>query len=153
VSSFQPPPTYALPILIEEQSGIATFNPIWIKWFIDFAKNASSGGAGSVTSVGMSVPTEFNVAGSPVTTTGTLAVSKATQSANRVWAGPASGAAAQPTFRALVAADIPAGGGLVKDTYINEEFTIPLYYQLIVYQSITLIGTASLIIIGTVVII
>lgn len=31
-----------------------------------------------------------------------------TQTANRVWAGPTTGAAAVPTFRALVAADIPA---------------------------------------------
>src|SRR6185369_13115807 len=64
---------------------------------------------GSVTSVALTVPAEFSVAGSPVTTSGTLAVSKATQSANTVWAGPTSGSAAAPAFRALVAADIPAG--------------------------------------------
>jgi hypothetical protein len=55
------------------------------------------------------MPTEFSVSGSPVTSTGTLAVSKATQSANRVYAGPSSGGAAAPTFRAVVAADLGSG--------------------------------------------
>lgn len=65
------------------------------------------GGSGTVTSVALTVPSVFSVAGSPITSSGTLAVSLATQSANRVWAGPATGADAAPTFRALVAADIP----------------------------------------------
>lgn len=72
-------------------------------------------GAGTITiastrvsSVAMTVPPEFTVTGSPITSSGTLAVAKATQLANRVWAGPTTGAAAQPTFRALVAADLPA---------------------------------------------
>lgn len=63
-------------------------------------------GSGTVTSVAMTVPAEFSIAGSPITTSGTLAVSKANQNANLVWAGPTSGAAAAPSFRALVAADI-----------------------------------------------
>lgn len=75
------------------------------------AASSGSGGSGTVTSVGLTVPAEFSVSGSPVTTSGTLAVSKANQSANLVYAGPSSGAAAAPTFRSLVAADIP--GGLV----------------------------------------
>ena len=69
------------------------------------------GPAGSVVSVGLTAPTEFTVSGSPVTTSGTLALTKATQSPNLVYAGPASGSAGVPTFRALVAADIPGGGG------------------------------------------
>lgn len=64
--------------------------------------------SGTVSSVAMSVPSIMSVAGSPVTTTGTLAVSLATQTANTVWCGPTTGAAATPTFRALVAADLPA---------------------------------------------
>jgi hypothetical protein len=55
----------------------------------------------------MTVPTEFSVSGNPVTAAGTLAVTKATQTANLVWAGPTTGSPAQPTFRSLVAADIP----------------------------------------------
>lgn len=64
-------------------------------------------GKGSVSSVALTVPGILSVSGSPVTTTGTLAVSLATQSANTVFAGPASGGAATPTFRALVSSDIP----------------------------------------------
>jgi hypothetical protein len=62
---------------------------------------------GSVSSVGLSMPAEFTVTGSPVTSSGTLAVTKANETANTVWAGPSSGAAAAPAFRALAAADIP----------------------------------------------
>jgi len=76
---------------------------------------ALSGASGTVTSVALTVPAEFSVSGSPVTTSGTLAVTKANESANLVWAGPTSGGAAQPTFRALVAADIPAGVGVVHE--------------------------------------
>lgn len=66
-----------------------------------------TGGGGTVTSVALTAPVEFTVAGSPVTSTGTLAISKAVQTANQVWAGPSSGAATFPTFRPLVNADVP----------------------------------------------
>lgn len=65
---------------------------------------------GTVTSVAMTVPTQFSVAGSPVTGSGTLAVTWQTQTANRILSGPATGSAAAPTFRALVNADFPASG-------------------------------------------
>ena len=70
--------------------------------------NFASGSSG-VSSVGLTMPAQFTVTGSPVTSTGTLAASWATVAANLIFAGPASGAAAAPTFRALVAADIPTG--------------------------------------------
>lgn len=67
-----------------------------------------SGTGGTVTSVGLTAPAEFVVAGSPVTSSGTLAVTKAVQAAHTVWAGPSvAGPAAVPTFRALVSDDIP----------------------------------------------
>jgi hypothetical protein len=59
-----------------------------------------------VTSVAFSAPAEFSVSGSPITSTGTITLSKANQSANQVYAGPTSGGAAAPAFRALVAADM-----------------------------------------------
>lgn len=62
---------------------------------------------GTVTSVGLSLPGIFSVSGSPVTSSGTLSATLATQAANYVWAGPTTGSAATPSFRALVAADIP----------------------------------------------
>lgn len=61
----------------------------------------------AVTSVGLSLPNIFTVSGSPVTTTGTLTAALANQNANIVFAGPSSGAAAGPSFRSLVADDIP----------------------------------------------
>lgn len=110
---FQPPPTWALPVIVDKTSGQGLFNPIWLKWFIDLSKNLSPAGAGSgsVTSVGITLPTQFTVAGSPVVDAGTLAVSWATEVANIVLAGPATGADAAPTFRSLVSADIPSLSG------------------------------------------
>lgn len=64
------------------------------------------GGGGTVTSVGMTVPTGFSVTGSPVTGSGTLAVSLDSQAKNKVLASP-SGAAGIPSFRELDASDIP----------------------------------------------
>lgn len=68
---------------------------------------SATGTGGTVTSVGLSAPAEFTVSGSPVTTSGTLTFVWATELANVVLAGPASGGAAVPAFRALVVADIP----------------------------------------------
>jgi hypothetical protein len=50
-SVFQPPPTWALPVILDEVSGKAAFNPIWLRWFLDLSQNLGSGGAGSVSSV------------------------------------------------------------------------------------------------------
>lgn len=69
---------------------------------------ASTSSGGTVTSVALTLPGIFSVTGSPITESGTLAASLATQTANRVWAGPTTGSAATPTFRALVAGDIPS---------------------------------------------
>ena len=65
-------------------------------------------GTGSVTSVALALPSILAVSGSPVTTSGTLTGTLTTQSVNTLFAGPSSGAAAAPTFRALTTADIPA---------------------------------------------
>lgn len=69
---------------------------------------SGGGGSGTVTSVGLSLPSGvFDVTGSPVTASGTLAGSLKAQAESTVFAGPASGADAAPTFRALVPGDIP----------------------------------------------
>jgi microcystin-dependent protein len=67
----------------------------------------SAGGGGSVTSVGISLPTSVFTNGSAVTTSGNLSATFNTQTANTVFAGPSTGADAVPVFRALVAGDIP----------------------------------------------
>ena len=69
--------------------------------------NSSPSSGGTVTSVGMTVPSFLSVTPATITTSGTFAVSLATQAANTVFAGPTTGAAAAPTFRALDIADIP----------------------------------------------
>ncbi len=63
---------------------------------------------GYVTSVGLALPSIMSVSGSPVTSSGTLTGTLTTQSINAIFAGPSSGAAAIPTFRALTTADIPS---------------------------------------------
>ena len=108
---FQPPPTWAMPVIVDRTSGDAAFNPIWLKWFIDLGKSLGVGGGGSVSSVSLTLPTELTVTGSPVTTAGTLTAVWATELANRVFAGPTTGAAAAPAFRSLVAADISSLSG------------------------------------------
>jgi hypothetical protein len=87
------------------------FNRIPTQVFADQATAAAGGG--TVTGVGLTMPAEFTVSGSPVNSSGTIAVTKTNQNANLVYAGPGSGPAAAPTFRLLVAADLPAGGGTV----------------------------------------
>ena len=87
------------------------------------AGTLSATAAGTVTSVALSMPTDiFDVAGSPITGSGTLTVTLDTQSANTVLAGPTTGSAAAPTFRALVAADIPD----LSATYLTGNQTITL---------------------------
>ena len=73
----------------------ATSVPTWI-----------SPTTGSVTSVALSMPSIFTVTGSPVTSTGTLAATLASQAANTVFAAP-NGTAGTPSFRILAAEDIP----------------------------------------------
>jgi hypothetical protein len=64
--------------------------------------------ATGVTSVGLSLPSSvFSITVSPITSTGTLTSVFQTQLANTIFAGPTSGVAAIPTFRTIVAADIP----------------------------------------------
>lgn len=63
-------------------------------------------GPGSVTSVGLSLPGIFTVSGSPVSGAGTLTGSLVSQAANLVFASPDT-TSGTPTFRSLVATDIP----------------------------------------------
>lgn len=89
--------------------GNGTLNQVLVT---DGSGNTSwtTAGAGTVSSVGLSLPAIFSVSGSPVTGAGTLTATLATQLANLVWAGPTTGAASAPTFRALVGADLPNPG-------------------------------------------
>ncbi len=64
----------------------------------------SSGG--TVDSVGLSLPSDFIISNSPVTTVGTLTAVRAPQSANSFLAAP-NGASGVPIYRSIVPFDIP----------------------------------------------
>jgi len=92
----------------------------------------SSFGAGTVTSVALSLPNIFSVSGSPVTTSGTLTGTLASQTAATVFAAP-NGSNGTPSFRALVAGDIPdlstsylpiAGGTISSNLTITGNLTV-----------------------------
>jgi len=88
--------------------------------------SATGTGLGSVTSVALALPDMFTVTGSPITTMGTFSVTLAGQNANLVFAGPASGSAAAPTFRALAASDIPVLNQNTTGTAANVTGTVAI---------------------------
>jgi hypothetical protein len=97
------------------------FNRIPTQVFADQATAAAGGG--TVTGVGLTMPAGFTVSGSPVNSSGVIAVTENNQNANLVKAGPASGPAALPGYRALVTADMPAGTGTV--TSVGATLSLP----------------------------
>ena len=127
---------------------------------ITSASNGASGGSGTVTSIGLSAPSFFTVGGSPITSSGTLALGMVAQSGNRFLASPGNGASGAPTMRAIVAADLPlftqgsspssgavpapaaAGSGLpargIYKTFLREDgtwqITQPPVIPLLIYQ-------------------
>lgn len=75
---------------------------------ISINASVSGGGGGTVTSVDSTTPVSlFTVSGNPITLSGTLAYALTQAACSLVWAGPVSGADAEPTYRSLVAGDIP----------------------------------------------
>jgi len=75
MSNFQPPPTYASPVLVDEKTGKSQFNPIWLKWFVDLVSVLGPTGAGSVSEV--SIVTANGVSGSVADPTTTPAITLA----------------------------------------------------------------------------
>jgi hypothetical protein len=45
-ADWPPAPTYALPIIIDEQTNVLAFNPIWLEWFLRISQVLSKAGAG-----------------------------------------------------------------------------------------------------------
>jgi hypothetical protein len=85
---------------------VLTFDGSVGKW-----KAMASSGGGTVTSVGLTMPSCFSVSGTPVTSSGTLAVTFASQTKSYVLAAPTT-MNGTPSFRALAALDIPDLSGL-----------------------------------------
>jgi hypothetical protein len=83
-------------------------------------------GQGSVTAVALgdgSTTPIYTISGSPVTTSGTLTFTLNTQTANKVFAGPSTGSAVQPTFRSLVNADLPTSA-VTAGSYTSSNITV-----------------------------
>lgn len=74
------------------------------------------GGGGSVTSVALSLPGIFTVSGSPITTSGTLSATLASQTANTFFSAP-NGSNGSPTFRAIAFADVSSLGGTTSTSF------------------------------------
>lgn len=95
-------------------------------WRGDGTWAVPSGGAGTVTSVAQTVPAGFAIGGSPITSSGTLAISYATgQTANLFLATP-NGSTGALAERAIVGADLPAinlaasgAGGVTGNLSVN----------------------------------
>lgn len=79
--------------------------PIYSK-YVSNGGGGGGGGSGTVTSVGLSLPAEFTVSGSPVTTAGTLTAVWASEAQHAFLAAP-SGSSGTPSFRTIVASDVP----------------------------------------------
>ncbi len=109
------------------------------------AAGGGGGGGGGVSSVSLVASPEFSVSGSPITGAGTLVFTSVAQSANTFWAGPTTGAAAQPTFRAIVGADL---SGVTSDNVTegatNLYFT-PARAQSAISATAPLVDTAGVI--------
>jgi hypothetical protein len=100
-------------------------------------------GSGSVTSVGLIVPAEFTVSGSPISGSGAITIGKATVAQNSFYAGLSAGGAGLPVFRAIVAADLPVGGGTV--TSVTLTVAVPAYMGAVITGSpLTTSGTLNI---------
>ena len=48
MSSFQPAPTWALPVITDERTGKSVFNPIWLNWFLALAQLLDDSGGTAI---------------------------------------------------------------------------------------------------------
>ena len=98
-----------VPLSADLEYGEIAINYADEKIYIKNSSNAikSFNAGASVSSVALSLPAIFTVSGSPVTTSGTLTATLASQTANTILAAP-NGAAGTPTFRVLASGDLPA---------------------------------------------
>lgn len=98
-------------IVYNTASGTTSFitAPTVANTYLEWSGSAfqwSSNPLGTVTSVGLSLPADFTVSNSPVTSSGTLTAVWASQTANTFLAAP-NGSPGAPSFRAIAVADVP----------------------------------------------
>lgn len=106
MADFQPPPTYAEVVLVDEVTGKPGFNPIWLNWFLTLAQ-VLSGGSGAAIAHDLLSGLQGGTSGEFYhLTSAEHSIFSGTKAANLVLAGPTTGAAAVPSFRSLVTADL-----------------------------------------------
>ena len=84
---------------------------------------AIGAGVGTVTSVGLALPSEITVTNSPVSGSGTLTGTWAVQAANTALMGPATGSAATPSFRRPSSSDLSDGASVMIAPSVSYTFT------------------------------
>lgn len=100
-----------LPVFTSSLNGLVPASGGSSSQFLNAAGSFAVPAGTGLTSVGLadlSTAPIYSISNSPLVANGTLDITLVVQPANEVFAGPASGASAQPAFRALVAADIPS---------------------------------------------
>lgn len=103
------PPVFKVPV-IDMRTGC--FNQVGINFFQQLWASIQGSGGVAGGSVALAAPVQFSVTGSPVAAgqTGTLTFAWVPVAANLFLAGPTTGGAVAPAFRALVAGDLPVTG-------------------------------------------
>lgn len=130
-------------------------NPSWIV-SLDYSKLLNvpaTSGTGTVYYVGLSAPSIFNVANTPIVSSGTFNVTLINQNANTVFSGPTTGSPDIPAFRSLVTADLPthfhnwnqitntphtlSGYGIVDAVWISGAYSNPAWLTSLAWSKIT----------------
>lgn len=125
VAALQPVPNYAMPFIGNEEELLRLglrFNPVWLKWFIDTLAQITDGSLiDHATLAGLqggTVGQYYHLTSARYTTlTGT-------QSANTVFAGPATGPAAIAAFRTLALSELTGAAALTKVDDTNVTLTL-----------------------------
>lgn len=119
MADFEPAPTYADPVIVDEHTGKSRFNPLWLRWFLKIQAFISASGGG-----GGGAPDHNSLAGLQ----GGL--------------GPSEFYHLNATEHATltVAAKWPM---VKKSVDLAESVTIPTGYQLIVFDSFGIDGTLN----------
>ncbi len=110
-TQFPNPPTYTDPYIKPPGSDVPKFNPIWAKWFIDLVQwiNANGGGGGVIQHNSLAGLQGGTTAEYYHLTNARYSTLTGVQNAQKVFAGPASGADAAAAFRYLTALYLAPG--------------------------------------------
>ncbi len=104
--------------------------------------SATTGGGGTVTSVGLTMPGEFSVAGSPVTSIGTLAVTR-TADANFLGFGATNIGNIKVTNSASIGGQVTMSALILTNSFTNQALTASTLLKADSNKKITSIASAS----------